>query len=100
MIWFPIPIVRNVPLAMARQLGNLAADMKWFPVAYTIVAFGVVPLALLGLSLVHWGLLLAVGLPCLLAFLGLLTVLTLRNTRPERLPARLRNDPKWLPPSL
>merc|ERR1719267_188567 len=53
-IWFPIPFMRAVPLAMARGLGSVAADLRWFPLAYIFVVFGVIPCLLLGLSLAHW----------------------------------------------
>jgi hypothetical protein len=100
LIWFPIPMVRRIPLAMARQLGNLAADWRWFPIGYIILMFGLIPLALLGLSLIHWAVLTAVAVPLFLLAISAIVVLVLRNTNPDRLPTKLRSDPAWLPPSL
>lgn len=50
LIWYPIPFMRRVPLAMARKLGKITRMWRFFPVVYIIVMFFCMPLLLLGLS--------------------------------------------------
>ncbi|CAK0829157.1 unnamed protein product [Prorocentrum cordatum] len=42
LIWFPIPAMRAVPLTMARALGSMAADLRWFPLAYIFAVFAAI----------------------------------------------------------
>jgi hypothetical protein len=85
---------------MARQLGSLASDLPWFPFAYIFTVFGLLPIILFLLSLAGLGVLIAIGLPLLMAFAFLITVIALRKTRPNVLPAVFTRDPRWMPPSL
>ncbi|CAK0888535.1 unnamed protein product [Prorocentrum cordatum] len=100
LIWFPIPAMRAVPLTMARALGSVAADLRWFPVAYIFVVFGIIPGLLLGLSLMHWAALVFVGLPILLLLIAGSCVFGMRAYHPERLPAALKKDFSFMPPSM
>merc|ERR1712061_608374 len=43
LIWYPIPMLRSVPIEAAKVLGNLAASYSWFPVAYILTIFGLIP---------------------------------------------------------
>ena len=49
-VWYPLPFMRAVPLAMARTLGKSTRIWRFFPVVYIIVMFIVFPLLLLALS--------------------------------------------------
>mmetsp|Transcript_18013 Transcript_18013/g.36825 ORF Transcript_18013/g.36825 Transcript_18013/m.36825 type:complete len:613 (+) Transcript_18013:1923-3761(+) len=49
-IWYPIPIMRRVPLRGARALGRATRRSRLVPPIYIIVVFFVIPLLLLGLS--------------------------------------------------
>lgn len=49
--WYPIPRIRQIPINGAKFLGAVAAKYKPFPVIYVIMAFGLYPLLILGLSL-------------------------------------------------
>ena len=51
LIWYPIPFMRAVPLAIARWLGRMTRRSRYFPLVYLFVAFFVIPLGFLGLSL-------------------------------------------------
>merc|ERR1719432_71618 len=51
LLWYPLPFMRSVPIGMAKMLGDIAADLKWFPIVYILCAFGLLPLMLLGLSI-------------------------------------------------
>jgi len=50
LIWYPIPFLRRVPLAAATNLGKATRYWRFFPVAYILFIFFVLPLALIGLS--------------------------------------------------
>jgi len=100
LIWFPLPFMRAVPLGMAKFLGSMAGDVKWFPLAYIFVAFAILPLIFFLLSLAGAA---AVGVLGSLLFMSLLAVLILiclRTTRPHVLPDSLTHDPEWLPETL
>jgi len=43
MIFYPIPFMRKIPLAMARMLGIYAEKRVWFPIAYILIAFFAIP---------------------------------------------------------
>jgi sodium-dependent phosphate cotransporter len=100
LVWYPIPIVRNIPIAMAKMNGNMAADLKWWPWAYIVVVFLVMPAFLLGVSAVHWGLFAFVGIVMLVIITGAIVICYLRLNKPTKLPLRLQADPRWLPNSL
>merc|ERR1719433_1313565 len=51
LIWFPLPFMRAIPLGMAKFLGSMAADLRWFPVAYIFTIFAIIPIVFFLLSL-------------------------------------------------
>ena len=73
-IWYPIPVMRNVPLYCARQLGKATRIWKGFPLVYIFVMFFIVPLIFLGLSSLYTG---SKGLTVLGAFLTVVLFLFL-----------------------
>ena len=93
-----LPLMRRVPIAMAKVLGNLAADLAWFPIAYLFVVFGAVPVVLLLLSLAGGVVVGIFGSLLFIGFGGVICVLTLRKTKPDVLPAAFLRDPRWMPP--
>mgnify|MGYP001026045536 CR=1 FL=1 len=50
LIWYPVPFMRRVPLAMARALGKATRWWRGFPFLYIATVFFIIPLILLGLS--------------------------------------------------
>merc|ERR1719323_835815 len=52
LLWFPIPALREVPLASARLLGLYASFYRIVPVIYIFVAFFLIPGVCLGISAV------------------------------------------------
>jgi hypothetical protein len=100
LVWYPIPVMRSVPIGMAKMLGNIAADLPWFPPFYIVFTFGLLPLLLLGLSIISPWLCIFVGVPFLLTLLVLVAVIGLRENKPSLLPKALRADPSWLIESL
>ena len=46
LIWYPVPIIRKIPLDGARFLGKMTTNPKWgqiFPLVYTFVCFFIIP---------------------------------------------------------
>jgi len=51
LIWYPVPVMRRVPMVAAKKLGKATNAFKFFPVIYILGIFFVLPLILLGVSL-------------------------------------------------
>jgi len=49
-IWYPIPFMRAVPLAIARFNGRATRIWRGYPFLYLFIAFFLIPLILLGIS--------------------------------------------------
>jgi len=49
MIWYPIPLIRNIPLAAARRLGNWSRLWQPLTVVYIAVFFLAVPMLVIGI---------------------------------------------------
>lgn len=49
-IWYPVPRMRRVPIAMAKSLGKATRWWRGFPFLYLAVVFFALPLILLGIS--------------------------------------------------
>ena len=46
LVWYPVPIIRKVPLDGARFLGKMTTNPKWgqiFPLVYTFICFFIIP---------------------------------------------------------
>lgn len=95
-IWYPMPVLRRVPIRLAKFLGNTTADYRWFAVAYLIFLFFIVPLIVFGLSLAGWYVLLAVLAPVVILIVVIVIINVLQSRRPQWLPAGLRSW-AWLP---
>lgn len=50
-IWYPIPKMRQIPLSMAMKLGKATRIWRGFPILYLFVAFFIIPVVFLGISL-------------------------------------------------
>ena len=48
---YPIEKIRNIPINLAKFYGKIARKYKWFPLFHIIITFILIPLLLLGLSL-------------------------------------------------
>jgi sodium-dependent phosphate cotransporter len=46
-ILYPVPLIRRVPLALARHLGDVASRHRWLAILYILTAFFGVPIVLL-----------------------------------------------------
>ncbi|CAH1269339.1 SLC34A2 [Branchiostoma lanceolatum] len=89
-LWYPIPPLRNVPIGLAKKLGNTTAKYRWFAIVYIILMFFLLPLAIFGLSVTGWETLVGVGVPLLVFALAVVVINTLQTKRPNWLPKKLR----------
>mmetsp|Transcript_30672 Transcript_30672/g.74314 ORF Transcript_30672/g.74314 Transcript_30672/m.74314 type:complete len:206 (+) Transcript_30672:745-1362(+) len=55
LIFYPIPVMRNIPMHAARQLGKATRAWKGFPFLYLILMFVLMPAALMGISYMFQG---------------------------------------------
>lgn len=49
-IWYPVPFMRNIPMNLSRKLGKMTRIWKGIPIVYILLVFLLLPLLLLGLS--------------------------------------------------
>ncbi|CAL4121911.1 unnamed protein product, partial [Meganyctiphanes norvegica] len=95
LIFYPIPFMR-FPIALAKGLGNITSRYRWFPIAYLIFMFFLMPGFVFLLSLGG-----TIVLGCVLGpILGVLVIVVIinviQNKKPKWLPRKLQ-DWDWLP---
>jgi len=100
LIWFMVPIMRAVPLSMAKFLGSLAAEVKIFPIALILFAWVLMPGFLLLLCMGGVAVVGTIGTLLMVASLALIALIWMRSYYPERLPRSARRNFSWLPPTL
>ncbi|CAF1500886.1 unnamed protein product [Rotaria sordida] len=95
-IWFPIPIMRNVPIALAKKLGDTTANYRWFAIVYIVASFFIIPLIIFAISLA--GLYVFIGIfgPILLIIILVIIINFLQVRAPNILPHQLQTW-SWLP---
>lgn len=54
LLWFPIPILRAVPIKLATKLGDITANYRWFAIVYIVASFFFIPLLIFSISLAGW----------------------------------------------
>lgn len=89
-MFYPIPAFR-VPIPMARKLGDLTAEYRWFAGFYLVFMFFLLPALVFLLSLAGTAALYMVLGPLILLLLAVGVINILQNTRPRFLPPKLRN---------
>ncbi|KAJ9465779.1 hypothetical protein DIPPA_19196 [Diplonema papillatum] len=85
-VWFVVWPLRAPPLNMAKFMGETAANLRWFPLAYILTGFVALPGLVVGLSVAGWEVLVAVGVPLLLMLLAFVFVVWMRRSRADLLP--------------
>jgi len=95
-IWYPIPVLRRLPIRLAKFLGNTTAEYSWFAVVYLILLYFILPLVVFGLSLAGWYVLLAVLGPLVILIAVVIIINVMQSKRPNWLPSVLRSW-DWLP---
>lgn len=89
-IFYPIPIMRW-PIPMARKLGEITSEYRWFAGLYVILMFFVVPVIVFGLSLAGLTILYSVLGGLLLIGLIIAGINLLQTKRPHVLPKCLQS---------
>ena len=95
-IWYPIPQLRQVPIKLAKALGNTTAEYKWFAIVYLFVVFFIIPGAIFGLSLAGWKVFAGIMAPIAVFVLAIVIINIMQSKKPYWLPNRLRSW-EWLP---
>ncbi|KAM4877979.1 sodium-dependent phosphate transport protein 2C [Thomomys bottae] len=95
LLWYMVPGLR-LPIALAKHFGDLTAQYRWVAIAYLLLAFLLLPLAVFGLSLAGGPVLAAVGGPLVALALIIVLVNVLQRHRPSWLHPCLRSW-DWLP---
>ncbi|XP_070533451.1 sodium-dependent phosphate transport protein 2B-like [Ptychodera flava] len=99
LIWYPIPLLRRVPIALAKKLGNTTAKYRWFAIFYLIIMFFVLPGAVFALSLAGWQYMLGVCVPIAVVAIAIVVINIIQSKAPRCLPKKLRNWnflPLWM----
>ncbi|KAH9499768.1 hypothetical protein Btru_077771 [Bulinus truncatus] len=94
-LFYPIPILRW-PIALAKRLGKITSEYRWFAIFYIILMFIIIPAVVFGLSLAGWVYLGAIGGPILLFLLIVVIINVIQKKQPKCLPQKLR-DWNFLP---
>lgn len=89
-LWYPIPVLRKLPIALAKRLGNTTAKYRWFAFLYLIVLFFGLPAAAFGLSSAGTWVLGGVLIPALVITIIIVIINVIQKKRPGCLPKRLR----------
>ncbi|KAK0407350.1 hypothetical protein QR680_019148 [Steinernema hermaphroditum] len=99
LLFYPLPLARNIPVHVAKQMGNITAKHRWFAHVVILTVFLIIPGGLLGLTYApNWIILTVVG--CVSGFVALITAINIsQNKAPKCLPAFLR-DWSFLPIAL
>ncbi|XP_047230923.1 solute carrier family 34 member 2b [Girardinichthys multiradiatus] len=89
-LWYPIPFMR-VPIRLAKGLGNKTAKYRWFAAVYLFLCFFVLPLAVFGLSIAGWQVLVGIGVPIVTFIIIVIIINVMQSRCPRFLPKFLRN---------
>lgn len=91
LLFYPIPVLRQCPIGMAKILGETTARYRWFGFVYIMGAFFVIPAAVFALSLGGPTTFLAVGAPIGIIFGIIIIINVLQAKFPKILPEFLHN---------
>ncbi|XP_057297475.1 sodium-dependent phosphate transport protein 2B-like isoform X2 [Hydractinia symbiolongicarpus] len=77
LIWYPVPLMRRIPIKMAKRLGNTTASYRWFALSYLVIVFFVMPALIFALSLAGWKVFVGVMVPiaCLVVFIVIINII-------------------------
>ncbi len=96
LFWLPIPILR-FPKRLARKLGNIVFEYRWFLYFYVSIVYVIGPLIVFCLALIpKWIGLAIFGLPLVLLLISFIILLFIRAKFPQILPPYLMEF-TWLP---
>lgn len=98
LLYYPIPATR-FPIPMAKMLGCITAEYRWFSILYLIVMFLALPAAVFALSTAGPVVFASIGGPILLFFIIIIIINVLQRKRPSILPMKLKDWsflPMWM----
>ena len=90
-IWYPIPVMRRVPIRAARFLGNTTAEYRWFALLYLVIVFFLLPAFIFALSLAGIAAFFGILGPVVAFIIFIIIVNVLQEKKPEVLPAALKD---------
>ena len=98
LMFYPIPKLR-IPITLAKMLGDITADYRWFPMFYLLILFVVFPGFVFSLACVD-PLAVTIGISILVLFITIIVIINvLQNKCPHRLPTCIQTW-DWLPECL
>lgn len=98
-IWYPLPFMRNVPIKLAKNLGNDTAKYRWFAFVYLIVVFFLVPMSVFALSLAGTVVFISVAVP-VGVFLAVIVFINILQAKAQCCLPKVLKDWKFLPEPL
>jgi len=90
LVFYPLPVLR-LPVVMARKLGEVTSQYRWFSVLYLLLMFFILPAIIFGLSLAGSVALFLVLIPSAVVLLLVTAVNLCQKYKPEILPDKLKN---------
>ena len=96
LLWFPIPFMRNIPIGLAKKLGETTAEYRWFAIVYIVASFFVIPAIIFAISLAGWYVFIGIFGPILLIISLVIIINVLQAHQPKFLPNWLKTW-SWLP---
>ena len=99
LIFYPVPLMRSLPPFLAKKLGNITANYRWFAIAYLVVVFFLFPFLVFALSIPGWYVLASVLIPVVLLVIFVVVVNNMQTRCPAKLPKRLQSW-AWCPAPL
>jgi len=96
---YPIPYLRKIPVELAKGLGNITADYRWFAFLYILMFFFVVPALIFVLSLAGWKVFTCIMVPLICFLLFVIIVNLIQGRKRNILPKVLQTwlwAPEWM----
>ncbi|CAG2211305.1 NPT [Mytilus edulis] len=90
LIFYPVPVMRRVPIRAAKFLGKITSEYRWFAGMYIVLSFLLLPVMVFGLSMAGQIPFIVVGSIVLFIIFNVVVLNVLQSKKPTWLPARLR----------
>lgn len=90
LIWYPVPIMRKLPIFLAKKLGDTTAKYRWFAILYLLCAFFLLPALVFALSYAGWQVLAGVGIPVAVLIIIIIIINIIQAKKPQILPTKLK----------
>lgn len=95
LLWYPVPFLR-IPIKLAKELGKVTAEYRWFAIVYILLTFCVVPLFVFSVSLAGPITMYSIFIPIVIIAVFIVVVNVMQSRCPRFLPSSLRTW-FWLP---